>query len=495
MKKIFATLIIGILIFCFWNPTCCIVKAEGKDWWNNDWEYRKKITIDHDMVTDNLENFPILFHCISNNFSYHAQADGDDFVFVSTDGLEQFNHEIESYITTTGEIISWVNVTSLSSIEDTSLYIYYGNPSCSNQENIVGTWDSNFVGVWHCNNKIYNVDGNIKDSTIYNNNGTSENMEFEDLVEGKISKALNFGGENEKVLVYDSQSSSLDLTDYLTLECWWKASDLSDVYNTLMGKTASMGAWQYEYRIRDTYDLKNRYSFLTFGGEHNDNKSLSIDKWYYATVTYGLCGINLYNNGEISIIHNYTEIKSVYGDFGFGAAGEYGNYFKGIIDEVRVSKSARSEDWVKTNYNTMKNPEAFLSVGSEESNPSENIPPSSPDIDGPSQGKPGVEYEFTFMSTDENGDPVMYFIDWGDDSTEWTEFSDSGEQITLKHTWNKENNYLIKAKAKDINDAESELSEFEITIPRFREKINLWYECFLERFPILEKLLIFILKN
>jgi hypothetical protein len=99
------------------------------------------------------------------------------------------------------------------------------------------------------------------------------------------------------------------------------------------------------------------------------------------------------------------------------------------------------------------------------------------------------------MSTDENGDPVMYFIDWGDDSTEWTEFSDSGEQITLKHTWNKENNYLIKAKAKDINDAESELSEFEITIPRFREKINLWYECFLERFPILEKLLIFILKN
>jgi len=320
-------------------------------------------------------------------------------------------------------------------------------------------------------------------------------MENEDRVDGKISKALNFGGIDEKVIVYDSQSSSLDISDYLTLECWWRASDLNDSYNTLMGKTSSIGAWQYEYRIRDTYELKNIYSFLTFGGDHYDNNSLLIDTWYYATVTYDSSDTTLYNNGEISIIHESTEIKSTYSEFGFGAAGEYGNYFKGIIDEVRVSKLARSEGWVITSYNTMNNPEAFLSVGSEERRPAENIPPNPPEIDGPSQGKPGVEYEYAFKSTDENGDPVMYFIEWGDDTTEWTEFSDSGEQITLNHIWEEEGEYTIKAKAKDINDTESKWSEFEITIPRFRTEKSIFYEWFLDRLQILEKLFIFLFQT
>ncbi|KYK32147.1 MAG: hypothetical protein AYK22_09290 [Thermoplasmatales archaeon SG8-52-3] len=81
-----------------------------------------------------------------------------------------------------------------------------------------------------------------------------------------------------------------------------------------------------------------------------------------------------------------------------------------------------------------------------------NSPPGPPEISGPDSGKPGTEYDYNFKATDPDDDPVMYFIDWGDDTTEWTEFSDSGEQITLKHTWNEEGNYLIKAKSKDIND-------------------------------------------
>ena len=64
-----------------------------------------------------------------------------------------------------------------------------------------------------------------------------------------------------------------------------------------------------------------------------------------------------------------------------------------------------------------------------------NNPPEAPLIDGPPSGKVDVEYEYTFNATDPEGDPVMYFIDWGDNDTEWTEFSDSGEEITLKHSW------------------------------------------------------------
>src|SRR5262249_18045786 len=41
--------------------------------------------------------------------------------------------------------------------------------------------------------------------------------------------------------------------------------------------------------------------------------------------------------------------------------------FKGAIDEVRVSSTARSSDWIKTEYNNQSSPGTFMSTGAEES--------------------------------------------------------------------------------------------------------------------------------
>jgi hypothetical protein len=116
----------------------------------------------------------------------------------------------------------------------------------------------------------------------------------------------------------------------------------------------------------------------------------------------------------------------------------------------------------------------------------DNSPPDRPEIDGPLKGKPGIEYEYTFNSTDLNEDPVMYIVEWGDGFTEWTEYCDSGEEIPLRHTWNEKGNYTIKAKAIDINGAESGWTYFVIEIPRARATSYLW---FLKCFPLLERLL------
>ncbi len=122
-----------------------------------------------------------------------------------------------------------------------------------------------------------------------------------------------------------------------------------------------------------------------------------------------------------------------------------------------------------------------------------NQPPNAPTIDGPKKGKPNTAYDYTFVSTDSEEDAVMYIIDWGDNNTEWTEYSDSGEEIIIKHTWKSEGNFTIKAQAIDINDAESDWSEHEITIPRNRASSYLWFHWFLERFPLLERLLSLVL--
>jgi len=93
-------------------------------------------------------------------------------------------------------------------------------------------------------------------------------------------------------------------------------------------------------------------------------------------------------------------------------------------------------------------------------------PPSTPSISGPSQGKPGVLYKYTFTTTDPDGDMVYYYIDWGDDQvSEWIGPYASGEIAIVNHQWDEKGTYIIQAKAKDTYDVESDWGTLEVAIP------------------------------
>jgi len=88
-----------------------------------------------------------------------------------------------------------------------------------------------------------------------------------------------------------------------------------------------------------------------------------------------------------------------------------------------------------------------------------------------------------------------YLIDWGDNtSIEWLGLYDSGEEIILSHTWAEQGNYIIKAKAKDTNDIESEWSDpLPIKMPK-NKVINTPFLRFLENHPHMFPLLRHLLK-
>jgi len=86
--------------------------------------------------------------------------------------------------------------------------------------------------------------------------------------------------------------------------------------------------------------------------------------------------------------------------------------------------------------------------------------PFPPDISGPSEVEIGMEYDYTFVTTDPEETDVYYYIDWGDgNAEEWTGPYASGEEITISHTWLVGGNTTIKAKAKNTYGAESIWSE------------------------------------
>ena len=120
-----------------------------------------------------------------------------------------------------------------------------------------------------------------------------------------------------------------------------------------------------------------------------------------------------------------------------------------------------------------------------------NQPPSIPTIDGPSSGKPGVEYCITFNSTDPDGDEIFYYIDWGDGEYEdWFGPHESGENVTKCHTYPPITKlYEIRVKVKDIYGAESGWGTIYVFIYRARFPDKSLFLRFLARFPMLEKLL------
>ncbi|MFW6119863.1 MAG: PKD domain-containing protein [Petrotogales bacterium] len=90
-----------------------------------------------------------------------------------------------------------------------------------------------------------------------------------------------------------------------------------------------------------------------------------------------------------------------------------------------------------------------------------------PAIYGPTSGKVGVKYDYSFVQTNPHGDEISYFIDWGDNTTiGWTDYFGAGEEIIKNHTWYQKGDYIIKAKVKDIYGRESYWGTLEVKMPK-----------------------------
>ena len=107
----------------------------------------------------------------------------------------------------------------------------------------------------------------------------------------------------------------------------------------------------------------------------------------------------------------------------------------------------------------------------------ENYAPIKPTISGPSKGVPQTDYTFTFSSTDPENEAIELCIDWGDETnTGWIGPYNSSEEVTLNHTWTVEKIYTIKAKARDINGAQSEWTYHTLNLPRNRFFNNIIFQ-------------------
>lgn len=342
-------------------------------WYDTDWQYRKLITIDHTKIsgTSSLTNYPLLIKIPSDvQIALRSQNDGDDILFTAGNGITKLDHEIETFVNATGELVAWVRIPSLSATTDTDIYLYYGNPSASNQQNTSGVWNTDYKTVYHMSQEPTGDSGDIKDSTnTYH--ATSENMGSGARVGGMHGYAYEFDSTDDIIDTHNTSSYST-----YTLEAWIKPDSSGESNNGRIIEKGQQGTEEMKLMLEDW----GSGEVLTFQREFTGGRG----SWYavgqpgtgsykHIVVTYDdnpNTDPKIYING---VLQTVVEAETPSGtavhqneSYFIGNRPQHDRTWDGQIDEVRISDTIRPSYWIATEYNNQSNPSEFFSLESEE---------------------------------------------------------------------------------------------------------------------------------
>jgi hypothetical protein len=331
------------------------------------WNYAKKIYFNTTStgadVSADMRGFPALLRLSTENFSFdQATVNGADIRFAKDDGTPLF-HEIERWDPVAGFAEVWVRVDTLfGDNDDQNIMMYWGasTPTASGSNGaMVFDTANGFQGVWHCSES----EGSVAfDATVNGYNGMPRGKTLPGSARGMIGNAFVFNGSNFVDMV-GTASSTLNFPQHGTysVSAWVNIDSLNGEYQMI----ASKGDKQYNLQFRE--ETKN-WQFTEYQDTTGWDETVSravARSWVYLVGVRSNEKQYLYVNGACadSTIYNlsYSASDTTYAerrgyrdttrDFMIGKKVDYNAwFFKGSIDEVRVSGNALRPEWIKLCY-------------------------------------------------------------------------------------------------------------------------------------------------
>jgi hypothetical protein len=327
----------------------------------DSWAHEVSLTIDHTKISADLTNFPVLAYlstssglssvdlsCIFSELG--SDANRKKIAVTTSDGITQCYIEIDKWDTANKKAWLWIKVPNISHTVDTTLYLYYDHTQPDNTTYVgdIGdtpaksVWDTDFKAVYHMRDKDTNK---VADSTANGNDLVKVGAGNPALItSGVIDDAQQFNGDSSYASIPFVLSVPYTLEffacpDDITLDQAILAFDNSDSG----GGGVVMGIYhggdqiligQYSYQN----GLSGISSYLTNGVyEHwcDVVHTTSNISFYLAGVLKSLVSATYFSNGApyrlVGARHSGTT---------------FGRFFKGKVDEVRISDNERSASWV-----------------------------------------------------------------------------------------------------------------------------------------------------
>jgi len=268
----------------------------------------------------------------------------------------------------------------------------------------------------------------VGDSSGHNYDGTKFGATW--ITNGVSGCALDFDGIDDYVN-FSSYASVLGInkTDDFNLSFYFNTSSNSP--GIIYSSTGYKNIPEFKIELLNNGSLLFKIWTALCGISLNASEDLNDGLWHYVKILFNgittdpTVEIYIDNELEATITDWLCDIAS--NDFlattiGKRASDDTG-FFEGKIDEFKFIKYEGGNDQVP------------------------------PEIDGPTHGDPGEDYDFTFTTYDPEGDNVWIKVDWGDnDITDWLGPYESDEPVTLTHSWTYEAPFTIRAKSMDVWD-------------------------------------------
>jgi hypothetical protein len=168
---------------------------------------------------------------------------------------------------------------------------------------------------------------------------------------GKFDQALAFNGTSSWVTV--AGSSSLNLTTGMTLEAWVRPTAAAPDWTAAVIKERPGGLAYALYAADGAGKPPAGYINQDGADVHATGPAvLPLNTWTHLAATYDGSTIRLYVNGsQVASTARTGAITTSTSPLRIGGDSVWGEYFTGLIDEVRVYNRALSQTEIQTDMN------------------------------------------------------------------------------------------------------------------------------------------------
>jgi hypothetical protein len=201
----------------------------------------------------------------------------------------------------------------------------------------------------------------VNDASPANNDGTIAGAAW--TTAGRFGNALSFDGVNDVVTIADA--NTLDLSNAMTLEAWVKPSQ-HEGWRTVLLKEAG---GDLAYSLYSSAFNNRPSGHVNTGTEHNAQApaGIPIGAWTHLAATYDGAVLRLYVGGTLVSSNSFGgQAISSTGALKIGGNAIWGDeYFKGLIDEVRVYRRALTATEIQSDRDAPVSPGSPPGAGPE----------------------------------------------------------------------------------------------------------------------------------
>jgi len=318
-------------------------------------------------ITTTLENYPVPVQLTKDNFDFsQAKDDGSDLRFARADGT-LLSHEIELWDKANQVAALWVKAQVLGNNATQSFVMYWGNPV------VPGTSDSkavfpqaeNWVAVWHLGDDGAAAADGFKDATGVNH-GTGHNMEKGAARPGRMGLGTNLDHLKKQGVKVVENRKNFDLAKNITFSIWGFVRSFG--YNLGYESYMTKGDESWRYMRQG----KTAGTEICSDGQNPacvfSRSTVAFGKWYHFAGVHDGRAVRLYINGKREGQGNAGSDHGSFGDhavtLGFSLHNMREQRFMDmIIDEARFTKDSKTDDWLKLDYEALREGSTFVTFG------------------------------------------------------------------------------------------------------------------------------------